>query len=77
MWSCPGVSSRIGSTARIRRVRVKYSLTFFSEGTGTTRLELEHRHIERHGDGWEKLRLGVDAPGGWTMVLGEFPFIGI
>ncbi len=44
-------------------------LEFFSEGAETTRVELEHRHIERHGEGWEKLRAGVDAAGGWTALL--------
>jgi uncharacterized protein YndB with AHSA1/START domain len=38
----------------------------------STRLEFEHRHLERHGEGWENLRKGVDAPGGWTGVLKEF-----
>jgi hypothetical protein len=35
-------------------------------------VEFEHRHIERHGEGWEELRKGVDAPGGWTGVLAEY-----
>lgn len=48
------------------------SLMFFAEGPGATRLELEHRHIERHGENWEKLRQGVDSPGGWTQVLGGY-----
>jgi uncharacterized protein YndB with AHSA1/START domain len=34
------------------------------------RVELEHRHIERHGEGYEKLRDMLD--GGWVGVLGEF-----
>lgn len=45
---------------------------FIAEGQGVTRLEFEHRHIERHGEGWENLRKGVDSPGGWTGVLAEF-----
>lgn len=48
------------------------SLTFFAESPEATRLELEHRHIERHGQGWEKLRQGVDSPGGWTQVLAGY-----
>jgi uncharacterized protein YndB with AHSA1/START domain len=48
------------------------SFEFIAEGPETTRLELQHRHLERHGEGWEKLRAGVDSPGGWTGVLAEF-----
>lgn len=48
------------------------SFQFIAEGPEATRLEFEHRHIERHGEGWEKLRAGVDSPGGWTGVLVEF-----
>lgn len=48
------------------------SFEFIAEGPEATRLEFEHRHIERHGEGWEKLRAGVDSPGGWTGILAEF-----
>jgi len=48
------------------------SFEFVAEGPEATRMEFEHRHIERHGEGWEKLFAGVDSPGGWTLVLGEF-----
>jgi uncharacterized protein YndB with AHSA1/START domain len=48
------------------------ALEFIAEGNQATRLELEHRHIERHGEGWENLRKGVDAPGGWTGILETF-----
>jgi uncharacterized protein YndB with AHSA1/START domain len=42
---------------------------FIAEGPEATRLEFEHRHLERHGEGWEQLRAGVDSPGGWTGIL--------
>jgi uncharacterized protein YndB with AHSA1/START domain len=48
------------------------ALEFIAEGKEATRMELEHRHIERHGQGWENLRKGVDAPGGWTGVLEQY-----
>ena len=48
------------------------ALLFVAESAAATRLELEHRYIERHGVGYEKLFAGVDSPGGWTMVLGNF-----
>jgi uncharacterized protein YndB with AHSA1/START domain len=43
---------------------------FIAEGSESTRIEFEHRHLERHGEGWEKLRDGVD--GGWVEVLGGY-----
>lgn len=45
---------------------------FIAEGPEATRLEFEHRHIERHGEGWERLFGEVDSPGGWTGVLAEY-----
>ena len=44
---------------------------FFAEGSGT-RVELEHRNLERHGAGWEQVRTGVDSPGGWSAILEQF-----
>jgi len=45
---------------------------FIAVGPEETRLEFEHRHLERHGEGWEKLRAAVDSPGGWTGVLAQY-----
>jgi uncharacterized protein YndB with AHSA1/START domain len=45
---------------------------FVPEGEGRTRVELEHRHIDRHGEGWEGLRDAVGSPGGWGLGLGAF-----
>lgn len=45
-------------------------IRFFAEGAGKTRVELEHRALERHGAGWEQIRTGVDS--GWGGVLEEF-----
>jgi uncharacterized protein YndB with AHSA1/START domain len=47
-------------------------VTFVAEGPQRTRVELEHRHLERHGDGWEGLRMGVDADQGWPLYLGRY-----
>jgi uncharacterized protein YndB with AHSA1/START domain len=48
------------------------SFEFIVEGPEATRMEFEHRHIERHGEAWEAMRTSVDSPGGWTMVLGQY-----
>jgi uncharacterized protein YndB with AHSA1/START domain len=45
---------------------------FISEGPTSTRVELEHRNIERHGVGWEAMREAVSAPDGWSRGLGRF-----
>jgi uncharacterized protein YndB with AHSA1/START domain len=45
---------------------------FVAEGADRTRVELEHRHLDRHGDGWEAVREGVDAEGGWPLYLRRY-----
>lgn len=45
---------------------------FVAAGPDRTRVEPEHREIERHGDGAEGVRQGVDAPEGWTYCLELF-----
>jgi uncharacterized protein YndB with AHSA1/START domain len=45
---------------------------FTSEGTDRTRLELEHRNLDRHGEGWEQTRESVGGDGGWPGCLRRF-----
>jgi uncharacterized protein YndB with AHSA1/START domain len=45
---------------------------FLAECPGTTRVELEHRHLDRHGEGWEAHRDAVGSPGGWPAGIEEF-----
>ena len=42
---------------------------FIPEGEGSTRVELEHRALERFGETAEAVRKAIDAPGGWTRIL--------
>jgi uncharacterized protein YndB with AHSA1/START domain len=45
---------------------------FVPETPGRTRVELEHRHLDRHGDGWEGMREGVGADAGWPLYLQRY-----
>jgi uncharacterized protein YndB with AHSA1/START domain len=45
---------------------------FVAETPDRTRVELEHRHLDRHGAGWEGMRAGVDSDDGWPLYLTRF-----
>ena len=45
---------------------------FVAEGDDRTRVELEHRHIDRHGPGWESVAEGVDGDAGWPLYLERY-----
>ena len=45
---------------------------FEEEGPDRTRVTLEHRHLERHGDGWDGMRQSVADPRGWDYVLASY-----
>ena len=45
---------------------------FIAEASDRTRVELEHRNLDRHGPGWEAERDGVAGDGGWPLYLARF-----
>jgi uncharacterized protein YndB with AHSA1/START domain len=45
---------------------------FIAESSERTRVDLEHRYLDRHGGGWENLREGVRGEGGWPLYLRRF-----
>ena len=45
---------------------------FIAESPTRTRVELEHRNLERHGDGWQGMAEGVRGDNGWPLYLERF-----
>jgi uncharacterized protein YndB with AHSA1/START domain len=45
---------------------------FVAEAGDRTRVELEHRNLDRHGEGWEQTRESVGGEGGWPGCLRRF-----
>jgi uncharacterized protein YndB with AHSA1/START domain len=45
---------------------------FVSESPERTRIELEHRNLDRHGEGWQGVREGVGGEGGWPLYLERY-----
>jgi uncharacterized protein YndB with AHSA1/START domain len=45
---------------------------FVAETPQRTRVELEHRHLDRHGPGWESVRDGVRDDEGWPWYLDRY-----
>jgi uncharacterized protein YndB with AHSA1/START domain len=52
--------------------RSEVEVRFVAEAPDRTRVALEHRHLDRHGDGWQGVRDGVDSSGGWPLYLERF-----
>jgi uncharacterized protein YndB with AHSA1/START domain len=44
----------------------------FTPASGGTAVVLEHRHLDRAGDGWRAMRDAVGGDGGWGTILERY-----
>ncbi|HKO91607.1 MAG TPA: SRPBCC family protein [Polyangiaceae bacterium] len=65
-WHLNGSFQYDADPARASRVEV----SFHADGPARTRVELVHSGLDRHGEGWQKLRDSVGS--GWSGILGGF-----
>jgi uncharacterized protein YndB with AHSA1/START domain len=52
--------------------RSEVEVTFTDLGRNRTRVEINHRHLDRHGDGWDGVRDGVSTDDGWPLYLRRY-----
>jgi uncharacterized protein YndB with AHSA1/START domain len=45
---------------------------FVETGPAQTRVELAHRHLDRHGEGWQHARSALENGSGWPLYLHRF-----
>jgi uncharacterized protein YndB with AHSA1/START domain len=64
-WHLNGAFQYDPDPAKASRVDV----WFTAEDDQTTRVELSHSNLDRHGDGWTDLRTGVSGEGGWPELI--------
>jgi len=52
-------------------------VTFIALDDGHTRVDLAHRDLDRHGEGWEGLRAGLEASDGWPLYLDRYAALAV
>ena len=53
-------------------LRTEIEVRFIAEGSDRTRVELEHRHLDRYGAHRDKMRAVFDTEGDWGRLLDAF-----
>ena len=67
-WDISPYWQIIDDPAQASEVEVR----FIAEADARTRVELEHRNLDRHGPGWEGVKDGVDNDAGWPLYLDRY-----
>lgn len=65
----------IGPTWQVETDPAKTSeveVRFIAEAADRTRVELEHRYLDRHGDGWRSVAEGVAGDEGWPLYVRRY-----
>jgi uncharacterized protein YndB with AHSA1/START domain len=75
-WDPPGrlvLAWQIGADWQFHPELVtELEVRFVSVGDNRTRVELEHRDLDRFGESEDDMRSGFDSPGGWQGLLDRF-----
>ncbi len=53
-------------------LRTEVEVRFIAEGVNATRVELEHRHLDRYGARRDQMRGIFDSDAGWKGILDSF-----
>jgi uncharacterized protein YndB with AHSA1/START domain len=53
-------------------LKTEIEVRFIAEGDGSTRVELEHRHLDRYGPRRDEMRAIFDKEGDWGRLLQMF-----
>ncbi len=67
-WQIHGNWEDQADLAKSREVEVRFT----GAPDGSTRVDLEHRHLARHGESASAMRTAVDSPNGWPGLLQMF-----
>lgn len=54
------------------KLHTEVEVRFIAEAADRTRVEIEHRLLERYGDQTERMRRAFDSERGWSGMLGCF-----
>ena len=52
--------------------RSEVEVTFTALDEERTRVDIDHRHLDRHGEGWAGVREGVSTDQGWPLYLSRY-----